>query len=199
MAKPATDKITNVLIVGVGGQGILLSADILARLLVDNGYDVKQAEIHGMSQRGGSVHSMVRFGPKIESPLISRGEADYLLAYEELEALRWAPFVRPQGAVIVNTQRIAPAPVALGVAAYPADSIGRLKSVFQNTTVVEADRLGKEAGNVRAANMVMLGALASGLPFDKKQWIETITGRVPPKTLETNLKAFELGWEVKNV
>ncbi|MFA5866707.1 MAG: indolepyruvate oxidoreductase subunit beta [Actinomycetota bacterium] len=199
MAGKTTDRITDILIVGVGGQGILLSADILARLLVDNGYDVKQAEIHGMSQRGGSVHSMVRFGKKIESPLISRGEADYLLAYEELEALRWAPFVRPRGTVIVNTQRIAPAPVALGVAAYPDDPVGRLKSTFKKTLVVEANKLGKKAGNVRAANMAMLGALASGLPFDKKQWIETITGRVPQKTLEINLKAFELGWEVKNV
>lgn len=198
MAKPATDKITNILIVGVGGQGILLSANILSLLLVDNGFDVKQAEVHGMSQRGGSVHSMVRFGGKIESPLISRGEADYMLAYEELEALRWAPFVRPRGTVIVNAVRIAPAPVALGVAAYPDDPVGRLKTIFKDTTVVEANALGKQAGNVRAANTAMLGALAAGLPFDKKQWIETITRRVPPKTLETNLKAFELGWEVRH-
>jgi indolepyruvate ferredoxin oxidoreductase, beta subunit len=198
MAEKTTGKITNILIVGVGGQGILLSADILSLLLVANGFDVKQAEIHGMSQRGGSVHSMVRFGDKIESPLISRGEADYLLAYEELEALRWAPFVRPGGTVIVNTQKIAPVPVALGVAAYPDDPVGRLKATFKDTTVVEANVLGKQAGNVRAANMAMLGALAAGLTFDKKQWIETITRRVPPKTLEINLKAFELGWEVRN-
>ncbi len=198
MADSANDKITNILIVGVGGQGILLSADILARLLVDDGFDVKQAEIHGMSQRGGSVHSMVRYGKKIESPLISRGEADYMLAYEELEALRWASFVRPHGTVIVNTTRIAPAPVALGVAVYPDDPIGRLKSIFKKTKVVEADKLGKQAGNARAANMVMLGALAAGLPFDKEQWIETISGRVPAKTLAINLKAFELGWEVGN-
>jgi indolepyruvate ferredoxin oxidoreductase, beta subunit len=198
MTDEQTGKITNILIVGVGGQGILLSADILARLLVDNGFDVKMAEVHGMSQRGGSVHSMVRFGEKIESALISQGEADYLLAFEELEALRWAPFVRPRGTVIVNAQRIAPAPVALGVAAYPDDPVGRLKKVFKDTTVVEANALGKQAGNIRSANMAMLGALAAGLPFDKKQWIDTITERVPPKTLETNLKAFELGWEVRN-
>jgi indolepyruvate ferredoxin oxidoreductase, beta subunit len=190
----AADKITNILIVGVGGQGILLSADILSMLLVENGFDVKQAEIHGMSQRGGSVHSMVRYGEDVVSPLISRGEADYMLAYEELEALRWAPFVRPNGAVIVNKQRVAPAPVALGVAAYPEDPIGRLQGAFANTKIVEANALAKTAGNVRAANIVMLGALASGLPFDKEQWIQTITRRVPEKTLAVNLEAFSAGW-----
>jgi indolepyruvate ferredoxin oxidoreductase, beta subunit len=190
----AADKITNILIVGVGGQGILLSADILAMLLVENGFDVKQAEIHGMSQRGGSVHSMVRYGEVVTSPLISRGEADYMLAYEELEALRWAPFVRPSGAVIVNKQQVAPAPVALGVAAYPDDPIGRLKDAFKNTKIVEANVLAKEAGNVRAANIVMLGALAAGLPFKQEQWIEIITRRVPQKTLAVNLKAFIAGW-----
>ncbi len=192
----AKDNDTNILIVGVGGQGILLSANILALLLVDNGFDVKQAEVHGMSQRGGSVHSMVRYGDHVETPLISRGEADYLLAYEELEALRWAPFVKPAGTVIVNTQRIAPVPVALGVAAYPEDPAGRLQTAFHNTTVVKASELAKEAGNVRAANIVMLGALASRLPFDKEQWLEVIKRRVSAKTLEINTKAFERGWEV---
>lgn len=194
----ANDKTTNILIVGVGGQGILLSADILSMLLVDNGYDVKQAEIHGMSQRGGSVHSMVRYGKEIASPLISRGEVDYLLAYEELEALRWAPFVRPKGIVIVNAQRIAPAPVALGVAAYPDNPVGRLKSTFKKTTLIEANILGKQAGNIRAANMVMLGALAGGMPFDKNRWEEVIAHRVPPKTLDVNIRAFELGWEAEH-
>jgi indolepyruvate ferredoxin oxidoreductase beta subunit len=194
----ANDTITNILIVGVGGQGILLSADILALLLVGKGFDVKQAEIHGMSQRGGSVHSMVRYGRKIASPMISRGDVDYLLAYEELEALRWAPFVKPGGTVIVNKQQIAPAPVALGVAAYPDDPITRLKRNFAKTTVVEANNLAQEAGNVRAANLAMLGALAADLPFDKDLWLKTIAGRVPPKTLEVNQKAFELGWTVAN-
>lgn len=192
------DKTTNILIVGVGGQGILLSADILALLLVGQGFDVKQAEVHGMSQRGGSVHSMVRYGQSVASPLISRGDVDYLLAYEELEALRWAPFVKPSGTVIVNKQQIAPAPVALGVASYPDDPVGRLRAGFAKTTVVEASKLAKEAGNVRAANLVMLGALAADLPFDRDLWRQTIAGRVPPKTLEVNKKAFELGWEVAN-
>lgn len=191
------DEITrNILFVGVGGQGILLSADIMAKLLTLNGFDVKQAEVHGMSQRGGSVHSMVRYGKNIASPLISRGEVDYLVAFEELEALRWAPYVRPKGAVIVNTRRIAPAPVALGAAAYPDDPVGRLKKTFRRTVVINADKIGESAGNVRAANLVMLGALAGGLTFKKDQWLKTITDRVPPKTLEVNLKAFDLGWEV---
>lgn len=192
------DGIINVLFVGVGGQGILLSADILAKLLTGNGFDVKQAEVHGMSQRGGSVHSMVRFGQNIMSPLISRGEVDYLVAFEELEALRWAPYTRPGGTVIVNTIRIAPAPVALGAAAYPDDPVGRMKKTFKKTIAVNAVELGEQAGNVRAANMVMLGALAAGLSFDKQQWTEIITGRVPAKTLDVNLKAFELGWGVRS-
>jgi indolepyruvate ferredoxin oxidoreductase beta subunit len=194
------DEITrNILFVGVGGQGILLSADIMAKLLTANGFDVKQAEVHGMSQRGGSVHSMVRYGKDIASPLISRGEVDYLVAFEELEALRWAPYVRPKGTVIVNQRRIAPAPVALGTAVYPDNPIGRLQKTFKRTVAVNADETGKRAGNVRAANLVMLGALAGGLPFKKDQWIKMITDRVPPKTLEVNLKAFDLGWEVGSV
>ena len=118
------------------------------------------------------------------------------MAYEELEALRWAPFVRPNGAVIVNVQRVAPAPVALGVAVYPDDPIGRLRDVFADTKIVEANALALNAGNARAANIVMLGALAAGLAFDKEQWIQTITRRVPEKTLAINLKAFNAGWEV---
>jgi indolepyruvate ferredoxin oxidoreductase, beta subunit len=192
----AADKVTNILIVGVGGQGILLSANILAILLVENGFDVKQAEVHGMSQRGGSVHSMVRYGTEVTSPMISRGEADYMLAYEELEALRWAPFVRLSGTVIVNKQRVAPSPVALGAAAYPEDPLGRLKETFNNTKIVEANALAKEAGNIRAANIAMLGVLAAQLPFDKEKWIETITRRVPEKTLAVNLQAFSAGWGV---
>ena len=191
----ADGKITNILIVGVGGQGILLSADILAKLLVGLKYDVKQAEIHGMSQRGGSVHSMVRFGKHVTAPLISRGEADYLLAFEELEALRWAPFVRPAGHVIVNAQRISPAPVALGVAAYPEEPIERLKKIFRKTSLIEANRLAAAAGNIRAANLVMLGALAAELPFEADKWRAVIAKRVPAKTLEVNLKAFAAGWE----
>lgn len=192
----ADGKVTNILIVGVGGQGILLAADILAKLLVGLEYDVKQAEVHGMSQRGGSVHSMVRFGKKVAAPLISRGEADYLLAFEELEALRWAPFVRPAGHVIVNAQRISPAPVALGVVAYPEDPASRLSKAFPKTKLIEANQLAIESGNVRAANLVMLGALAAKLPFRAEDWRKVIAKRVPAKTLKVNLKAFAEGWEV---
>ncbi len=191
----ADGKVTNILIVGVGGQGILLAADILAKLLVGLKYDVKQAEIHGMSQRGGSVHSMVRFGKHVTAPLISRGEADYLLAFEELEALRWAPSVRPSGHVIVNAQRISPAPVALGVAAYPEDPVGRLTKTFDRVSLIEANRLAAEAGNSKAANLVMLGALAAELPFKAEKWRAVISERVPAKTLKVNLKAFAEGWE----
>jgi indolepyruvate ferredoxin oxidoreductase beta subunit len=139
---------------------------------------------------------MIRFGQHVESPLIGKGEADFLLAYEELEAMRWAPYVKTDGQVIMNAQQIASAPIALGAAAYPDDPVGRITAAFPRTKVVEATNLARQAGNSRAANLAMLGALAADLTFTKEQWIKTIEGRVPAKTLEVNLKAFNLGWEV---
>lgn len=191
--KKASD-ITNILIVGVGGQGILLSADILAEVLMAQHLDVTEAEIHGMSQRGGSVHSMIRYGKDIASPLIVEGEADYLLAYEELEALRWASYARPDAEVIVNTQEIPPVPVALGVAEYPADPPAQLRRHFRHVTSVSAIDLAGRAGDKRAANIAILGVLAKRLPFDQDTWVEGIARRVPPKTLEVNKQAFLLGW-----
>ncbi len=189
------DDVTNILIVGVGGQGILLAASVVAQVLMEQDYDVKEAEIHGMSQRGGSVHSMLRYGDAISSPLILEGEVDYLLAFEELEALRWASYARPDAQVIVNQQRIAPVPVALGVVKYPEDPPARLASDFKNVTILQALKVAKEAGDIRAANLAMLGALAKKLPFDKEQWRRTIKERVPGKTLAVNIRAFDLGWE----
>lgn len=189
------DDVTNILIVGVGGQGILLAAGVVAQVLMEQDYDVKEAEIHGMSQRGGSVHSMLRYGNAISSPLILEGEVDYLLAFEELEALRWASYARPDAQIIVNQQRIAPVPVALGVAKYPEDPLARLASDFKNVTILQALKIAKETGDIRAANVAMLGALAKKLPFDKEKWSRTIKERVPGKTLAVNTRAFDLGWE----
>lgn len=195
MITAARHDTNDILIVGVGGQGIILAADILAEMLVDQGFDVKEAEIHGMSQRGGSVHSMIRYGKSIASPMISEGGAAFVLAFEELEALRWASYARSDAKFIVNKQRIPPIPVAIGVAEYPEDVIGTLRKDFKNVADVDAIGLAKKAGDVRAANVVMLGLLARGMPFDKAKWLDAIKKRVPSKTLDVNRKAFQHGWD----
>jgi len=187
--------VTNILIVGVGGQGIILAADVLAEMLVEQGFDVKEAEIHGMSQRGGSVHSMIRYGKSIASPLITEGSADFLLAFEELEALRWASYAKKDARIIVNRQQIPPVPVAVGLAEYPADPLGELRSRFDKVVDVDAIQVAKKAGDRRAANVAILGVLARSMPFDKACWLEAIEHRVPPKTLEINRKAFLSGWD----
>ncbi|MFZ3062500.1 MAG: indolepyruvate oxidoreductase subunit beta [Actinomycetota bacterium] len=187
--------VTNILIVGVGGQGILFSAGILAQLLVEKVFDVKEAEVHGMAQRGGSVHSMIRFGKEVHSPLIYEGEVDFLVSFEALEALRWAPFARPEAKIIVAGQRIDPLPVALGLEKYPVDIEKKLKKTFREVKFVDALDLAKKAGDVRAANIVMLGALVKNFPFSQKRWLEVIEQRVPPKILGVNRRAFELGWK----
>ena len=189
-------KTTDVLIVGVGGQGVLLASRILSRVLTIEGFDVKVSEVHGMAQRGGSVHSMVRYGDKIYSPLIAQGEADYILGFELLETLRWAPYLSAEGCLIVNDQRIDPLPVAIGKQAYPSDVIERLTTISRHLTVVPAQQLAVEAGNVRAANLVLVGALAREMPFVAETWKGVIRGSVPQKTVDINLKAFKLGLEL---
>ncbi|MCL5291850.1 MAG: indolepyruvate oxidoreductase subunit beta [Actinobacteria bacterium] len=186
--------IENVLLVGVGGQGIILAADVLAWALVESGYDVKLSEIHGMSQRGGSVHTSVRFGEKVYSPLIERGEADHLVAFEQLEAVRWAPYARRSGRVIVADEKIKPLPVLLGVEKYPDDPVDLIAKSIGEVSFVPAVDLAEGAGNRRTANLVILGVLAGGLPVDKEVWRSVIERRVPTKSVEINLRAFELGY-----
>jgi indolepyruvate ferredoxin oxidoreductase beta subunit len=180
---------TNVFICGVGGQGILLSSKILSALALQEGNDVKKSEVHGMAQRGGSVVSHVRFGKKVHSPLIEEGEADFLLAFEKMEALRWLHFLGPGGAAIVNTLQLLPS----GAETYPEGLEDEIRSRTENVVFLDADRLAAEAGSPRAVNIVLLGVLANRMDFPAEKWRETIETSVKPKTLEINLKAFELG------
>ena len=184
---------TNILIVGVGGQGTLLASRILGNLLLNEGFDVKVSEVHGMSQRGGSVVTYVRYGDVVNSPLIAKGEADIVLAFEQLEALRWAEYLKPNGRLIMNTQQIAPMPVINGTAEYPAEIYQKLIESSVNLTQIDALSRATEAGSSKAVNVVLLGVLAKQSEIPKEKWIEVIKNTVPPKFLEINIKAFELG------
>jgi indolepyruvate ferredoxin oxidoreductase, beta subunit len=184
---------TNVLLSGVGGQGVVLASYVLSQVAMAEGYDVKQSEVHGMSQRGGSVTSHFRFGDKVWSPLVVPGTADILLSFEALEALRYAHWLKPGGLLVYNTLRINPSPVAAGLAEYPADVDARIASMAPNVRRIDANKLAEEAGTIKAANVVMLGAASPALPFAPETWETVIRKVVPPKTVDVNLKAFALG------
>lgn len=185
----------SIFITGVGGQGIILASELLSDVALFGGYDVKKSEVHGMAQRGGSVVSGVRFGPKVYSPVISEGEADVLLAFEPLEALRTLHFAKPEGKVIVNSRPIMPATVASGAATYPADVFDQIKSFVPDVIILNAYDLAAQAGTTRAVNVVLLGTLSNFLPFSDEDWEKAIERRVPPKYVEANKKAFYLGKE----
>ena len=184
---------TNTLFVGVGGQGIILASEILTGLCLETGYDVKQSEVHGMAQRGGSVTSHVRYGAHVGSPTIETGFADYLVSFEMLEAIRWANYLRPDGAAFVNTQKIGPMTVTTGAAEYPDGIQDRFRQRRGHVVFVDGLAIAREAGNVRAVNVALLGALSTGMEFDPELWKTCIGNRVPEKTLEVNLAAFEAG------
>ncbi|MCD6532085.1 indolepyruvate oxidoreductase subunit beta [bacterium] len=184
---------TSIFITGVGGQGIILASELLSEVALSGGYDVKKSEVHGMAQRGGSVVSAVRFGEKVYSPVISEGEADVLLAFEPLEALRTLHFAKPEGKVIVNTRPIMPATVASGAATYPQDLFDRIKKEVPDVVMLDGYALAKQAGSTRTVNVVLLGALSNFLPFSEDDWMKAIERRVPPKYLEQNKTAFKLG------
>ena len=183
------DRVTNVFICGVGGQGILLASEILSEVALGRGLDVKKSEVHGMAQRGGAVVSHVRFGDKVHSPVIADGEADLLVSFERMEALRWLHSLRPAGKLVVNSQEIVPS----GLDEYPKGIDENLRRRVPGLLSVDALTLAKEAGNIRAVNTVMLGAFSSFLEFDDADWRKAIEARVPPKTVDVNLRAFELG------
>ena len=183
-----------IMIVGVGGQGTLLASRVLGNVALRIKSDVKVSEVHGMSQRGGSVVTYVKFGKKVYSPLIEKGEADLILAFERLEALRWVDYLKTDGRLIVNDQRIDPMPVITGKAKYPDSIIQRLKERAPQTIAIDAMKLAKECGNIKATNVVLLGLAARTIPIDKSVWLEALGEVVPPKTLEVNLKAFEAGY-----
>ncbi|MEN6349847.1 MAG: indolepyruvate oxidoreductase subunit beta [Syntrophomonas sp.] len=183
----------NILIVGVGGQGTLLTSRIIAQVVVEMGYDVKVSEIHGMAQRGGSVVSQVRYGKKVYSPIIKKGDADIILAFEKLEAARWLDYLKPGGMVIVNDDRVDPLPVLSGKAKYPENIVDRIKEMVSNTTLIDATSIAKACGDVRAANVVLVGILCSAIGLPEEEVIKAIRQLVPPKALDINLAAFNEG------
>jgi indolepyruvate ferredoxin oxidoreductase beta subunit len=188
-------EITNILIVGVGGQGTILASRVLSGVIQKLGLDVKVSEIHGMAQRGGSVVTQVRYGKKVASPIIPQGEADIILAFEKLEALRWHSFLKENGSILVNDQRIDPMPVIMGAADYPVDALDTIRSTRKNVTVIDALKLAIEAGNSKSVNVVLLGLLSKYLKIDKEIWLDVMEEIVPAKFLESNLKAFEAGYQ----
>lgn len=184
----------NILIVGVGGQGTLLASKLMGKCFMEMGYDVKVSEVHGMSQRGGSVVTYVRYGDKVFSPVIEKGEADIIISFEQLESARWLPYLKKGGVIISSTQRIDPMPVIMGKAEYPAEILEKITEKDVKIVSLDALSLALEAGTSKCANIVLLGAAVPYLGIDKEIWIDTIKSTVPPKTIETNLKAFELGY-----
>ena len=187
------NKTTNIMIVGVGGQGTLLASRILGNAVIRMGYDVKVSEVHGMSQRGGSVVTYVKYGEKVHSPIIDNGEADIVLAFELLEAYRALPALKLGGRLIVNNQRINPMPVITGAAQYPESIIEKLSEKV-DTTAVDALALANEAGSFKATNVVLIGVMAKSTNIPYEVWIDTIKTTVPAKFLDINIKAFELGY-----
>lgn len=183
----------NIMIVGVGGQGTLLTSRILGKLAINAGYDVKLSEVHGMAQRGGSVVTFVRYGDKVNEPIVEEGQADVLIAFERLEALRYLHFLKKDGVVIVNDWRIDPITVVTGVAAYPENVIETLKEK-RRAIVVEATAESKKLGAPKAFNIIVLGAAARHMGFEKEDWLRVIETTVPPKTIEVNKQAFEIGY-----
>ncbi|MFH1567700.1 MAG: indolepyruvate oxidoreductase subunit beta [Gemmatimonadota bacterium] len=184
---------TNVLFAGVGGQGIVLASSLLATVCLAAGHDVKQSEVHGMAQRGGSVTSHVRFGPTVHSPTIAQGEADYLVAFELLEAARWLGCLAADGTALVNTQRIEPITVTSGATEYPSDLEDRIREGCAHPVLIDAFGQAQQAGSVRAVNMVLLGSLATRLGFGEEVWHRAISERVPSRTFTINWKAFGAG------
>ena len=185
----------NIMIVGVGGQGSVLASKLLGHLLMTSGYDVKVSEVHGMSQRGGSVVTYVRYGDKVYSPVIDKGGADFIVSFEVLEAARNLEYLKPEGQIVTSTQETDPMPVLTGAMTYPENLIDKMKAMNVKLDALDCLKLAREAGNVKAVNLVLLGRLShyfdNEIPLEK--WHESIKACVPAKFLELNMKAFELG------
>ena len=195
-SKRRTDFMTkNIMIVGVGGQGTLLASRILGNTVIGEGYDVKLSEVHGMSQRGGSVVTYVKYGEEVYSPIIGEGEADIILAFEMLEAYRALPYLKKGGVMIANTQKISPMPVITGAMQYPENIEEKLAEKINLLKVNALDKA-KEAGNIKAVNVVLIGVMAKNTDISYDKWIETIKTTVPEKFLDANLKAFDLGYNL---
>ena len=184
---------TSILIVGVGGQGTLLASKVIGRLALNRGLDVKVSEVHGMSQRGGSVVTYVRYGERVRSPLVEPGGADILIACELLEAARWLPYLKPGGAVAASGQRIMPMPVITGAAEYPGEAAGAVRAACSGAAFIDALAIAEECGERRAANIATLGAASRYMQFAEEEWREAIKAVTPPRALEANLCAFMRG------
>lgn len=183
----------NIIIVGVGGQGSLLASKILGHLLLSQGYDVKVSEVHGMSQRGGSVITYVRFGEKVFSPVVDLGEADFIVSFEILETARWLSYLKTDGQIVTNTQQIDPMPVITGAAKYPENLVEKMKSKGFKVDAMDCLELAKKAGSQKAVNIVLLGRLSHYFDIPEEAWQKSLEENVPSKFLELNKKAFELG------
>jgi indolepyruvate ferredoxin oxidoreductase beta subunit len=189
-------QVTNILLVGVGGQGILLASEILSEAAMLAGFDVKKSEIHGMSQRGGSVVSHVRYGAEVFSPIVPEGEGDILFGFELMETARSLPLLKPGGAVVANDLQISPPSVLMGQDTYPEGLAERIKSQFADFLLVDGQKLAADAGNVKAANTVLLGAISKRLSISEAFWLKALEKMVPVKALEINKRAFLLGKEL---
>ena len=189
-------EVKSILFIGVGGQGTILASKILSEGLLRNGYDVKMSEVHGMAQRGGSVTTQVRFGEKVYSPLIEKGKADAIVAFEKSEALRALPYLKEGGHLIVNDYEIHPVPVLIGLEKYPEGVNEVLKSTAENTIIIKAAEIAKDLGNMKAQNVVLLGALLKALDIKDVNWEEVVASLVPAKAVELNKKALVAGMEV---
>ena len=190
------DQVTSILCSGTGGQGVILASDIMAEVFFDAGYDVKKSDVHGMAQRGGSVISHVRFGKKVHSPVIKQGDADILFAFELLEGLRCLNFMKPGGKVVINDLRINPPVVNLGEMEYPKEVEKTIGDKFSDFYLVKATELAEKAGDMKATNVVMLGALSKLLEMDEEIWVKNILIHLPPRVHDLNRKAFQMGREV---
>ena len=186
-------KTKNIMIVGVGGQGSLLASKLLGYLLLHAGYDVKVSEVHGMSQRGGSVVTYVRYGDQVYSPVIDKGEADFIVSFELLEAARWMPFLKKDGVVVTNTQQMDPMPVITGAATYPEGLVEKLKATGAKVDAMDCLGLAEQAGSSKAVNIVLMGRLSHYFDLPESAWMEALEAMVPGKFLEMNKKAFALG------
>ena len=183
----------SVMIVGVGGQGSLLASRILGNVLLAQGYDVKVSEVHGMSQRGGSVVTYVKYGDQVYSPIVEKGEADAIISFELLEAARWVSYLKKGGCLVVSKQQLDPMPVVTGAATYPEDILGHLETLDIDVTAVDELALAESLGNAKASNVVLMGVVSRKLPFPEEVWQQALEQCVPAKFLELNKKAFALG------
>ena len=189
--------VKNIMIVGVGGQGTLLTSRIIGKTALSMNYDVKISEVHGMAQRGGSVVTFVRFGEKVNEPVVEEGQADVIIAFERLEAQRYAHFLKKDGVLIINDCRIDPMTVVIGAKEYPKNIIGTLKEKH-SVYVIDGQKTAIELGNSKVLNSVVLGFAANFIGFSKDIWLNTVEGTVPPKTIDINKKAFEFGYNTKH-